>query len=224
MNYHTIQAYYNRLTTNADLPENVDVAGHLWYNILREYFLARDGFGLEVQPHPAPGVTKQSDNAHIRCVRKGNKTPLSLIENKLDSLERPDAVWQEAVRQLTEFMAFARMTWSSPDDHSEEEMVGIVTVGRFSRFYVLRSGEPQLDDHHATGDALLEFKEDETQIVNLLLSIRVRAPQSSSAGSQGATNMSPANAPASSASPPAILSNMRTKASVHNDEKPLRHG
>jgi hypothetical protein len=141
-------------------------------------------------------VSKHSDDADIRCVRKGSTTPLSLIEHKpasassSESSERRDdgATWREAVRQLTEFMIFARMTSSSsvPDqdgDGGGHEMVGIITIGRHSRFYVLRPGQQQLDEYPATGGAVLEFKEDEKKIVDLLMSVKAAASQSCSGGS-----------------------------------------
>jgi len=66
-----------------------------------------------------------------------------------------------------------------------EDMFGIVTAGRYSRFYVLKSDQTTLIDHPVTGGAFLEFKKNEMEIVDLLLSIKAQALRPASAASQG---------------------------------------
>lgn len=182
MQYEGIRDYYKRLTK--DSLENV--VGHLWYNILREYFLTRDGFQLEVQSRPAPGVTKQSNSVTIRSVnliKNGRRTKtLVLLENKSVSLESHTSTWTEAVSQLTGYMKLVR-TNSSPEAQAEP-MFGIVTGGHYSRFYVLQPKTQTLADYPGTDGKLLEFKEDEMHIVGLLNSIKAQALRPSTAASQ----------------------------------------
>ena len=181
MQYETIQDYYKQLTK--DSLENV--VDNLWNNILREYFLNREGFQLEVQSRPAPGMTKQSNDVTVRYIKHGNKKPLILIENKRVSKETHESTWKEAVSELTNYMKLSRA--ALPVGAPRETMFGIVTVGHYSRFYILPAGNKTLEDHPATNGRLLEFKRDEPAIVTLLLSIKDQASRPSSTGSPAAS-------------------------------------
>lgn len=50
-----------------------------------------------------------------------------------------------------------------------------MTIGHYSRIYVMEPGQPTLMDHQTTGGGLLEFRTDESLIVNLLLFIKDHA-------------------------------------------------
>ncbi|KAK4238746.1 hypothetical protein C8A03DRAFT_33206 [Achaetomium macrosporum] len=179
MQYRIIQDYYKRLTQDP----LEDVVGHLWHNILSGYFSVREGFALEVQPRPAPRVTKQSNDVTVRYVKhikQDIKTPLTLIAKNHVSEESKTVAWTDAVNQLTEYMKLARMNSTAPN----EDMYGIVTVGHYSRFYVLHTDAPALADHPRTGGAALEFAKHEATIVELLLDIKTKALSPSPAGSQ----------------------------------------
>jgi hypothetical protein len=171
MQYESIQDYYYNQLTDDSLAHR-DVVGHLWFNILGGYLFIKEGFGLEAQPRES----KQSDDISIRCVKKGIKTPLTLVGNKRVSLERSDTTWADAVTQLTRSMKLARAASNTVN----EDMFGIVTVGHYSRFYVLHPHDQMLTDHQATGGKDLEFARDETEIVSLILSIKERALRPSS--------------------------------------------
>ncbi len=181
MQYETIRDYYKQLTK--DSLENV--VDNLWNNILREYFLNREGFQLEVQSRPAPGMTKQSNDVTVRYVKHGKKKPLILFENKRVSKETHGSEWRDAVFELTNYMKLARA--NLPAEAPKEAMFGIVTVGHYSRFYILPAIGGTLEDHPATNGALLEFKRDESAIVALLLSIKDHASRPSSTGSPAAS-------------------------------------
>ncbi|KAK4159129.1 hypothetical protein QBC43DRAFT_327786 [Cladorrhinum sp. PSN259] len=96
---------------------------------------------------------------------------LVLITNDRVSLETSSTTWEDAVKQLTEYMLYARIN----SGKEEEDTFGIVAVGHFSRFYILKPASTTLIDHPATGGNLLEFKNNETDIVNLLLEIKAQA-------------------------------------------------
>ncbi|KAK4243851.1 hypothetical protein C7999DRAFT_35807 [Corynascus novoguineensis] len=194
MQYETIQDYYKQL--NKDSLENV--VDNMWNNILREYFFNREGFQLEVQSRPAPGQTKKSNDVTIRYVKNGTKKPLVLFENKRVSLESSNTTWKEALDQLTEYMLLARSKSTNPDD----EMFGVVSVGRYSRFYTLKPKKNTLVDHPQSGGNLLEFKKNEMDIVNLLLAIKAQASRPSSSASQGANQARPSSRGSTTASRP----------------------
>lgn len=177
MQYETIRDYYEQL--NTDSPENV--VGNMWNNILREYFSNREGFQLEVQSRSDPSKTKNSNGVTIRYINKGTQKPLVLIEHKHVSLEESGTIWKDAREQLTEYMLLTRLK----STEMVEDMFGIVTAGRYSRFYVLKSDQTTLIDHPVTGGAFLEFKKNEMEIVDLLLSIKAQALRPASAASQG---------------------------------------
>lgn len=107
MQYETIRDYYERLTE--DSPENV--VNHLWYNILREYFLNREGFQLEVPPSPVPVQTKvgKSDDITILYVNHDKRTTLVLAENNRVSLETDSSSWSEAVDGLANHLELTRL-------------------------------------------------------------------------------------------------------------------
>ncbi|KAK4153865.1 hypothetical protein C8A00DRAFT_33335 [Chaetomidium leptoderma] len=203
MQYETIRDYYKQLTK--DSLENV--VDNLWNNILREYFFNREGFQLEVQSRPAPGLTKQSNDVTVRYVKNGNKKPLILLENKRMSLETHTSTWRDAVTELTNYMKLARST-SSPAAQAEP-MFGIVTVGHYSRFYILYPHESTLTDHPTTAGDLVEFKQDESLIVSLLLSIKAQASRPSSAASHRA-DARPGSRGSTTASRPASRGNTTT--------------
>jgi hypothetical protein len=171
MQYGTIRDYYGRLTS--DSVENI--VSHLWYNILREYFLISEGFQLEVQPSPIPDRTKVgwSNDITILYVNHSKRKTLILVEHNRVSLETDPSSWTYAADELTNHMKLARL--AVPADQPARTIFGIVTVGHYSRFYVMGPGQVALMDHPATGDDLLEFSKDESLIASLLLSIKDQA-------------------------------------------------
>ncbi|KAK4151140.1 hypothetical protein C8A00DRAFT_36232 [Chaetomidium leptoderma] len=181
MQYESIREYYNKLTK--DSPENV--VGYLWSNILREYFLIKEGFQFEVQPRPLPDETKQSYNVTVRYIKNGKKKPLIFIKNKGVSKEGGEGVWKEAVDELTENMKLTRS--DLPSEAQAEDMFAIVAVGHSSRFYILKASESTLKDWHpTTAGNVLDLKRDEALIVDLLLSIKAQALRASSGAFQEA--------------------------------------
>ena len=179
MQYESIRDCYKELTKHS-LENAVDI---LWTNILREYFLNREGFQLVVQGYVDDRHNKKANDVTVRYVKNGRKKSLILIEDKRVLLEGQSAIWSEAFDELTEYMRLAR--GALPNDQPAERMFGIVTVGHYSRFYIMDPGDSTLRNHPATQGEYLEFKKDEEDIVNLLESIKAEAsrPSSSASGS-----------------------------------------
>lgn len=192
MQYEGIRDYYERL--NQNFLENV--VDNLWNNVLREYFLIREGFLiLRVQAPHVPGVSKKSNGVAIQYIINERKKTLILIKNKRTSEETKDATWQEAVAELTDDMILCRR--NLPTGQEPETMFGIVTVGHYSRFYIMEPYQDRLMDHPSTKGALLEFKTNESEIVALLLSIKAVASLPSSPSSSHAGDERPVFRPAS---------------------------
>jgi hypothetical protein len=93
---------------------------------------------------------------------------LCVIENKRVRLEGRGAVWADAVEQLTDYM---RTNRDATDQH-REDIHGIVTVGRYSRFYVLKAQTYDLEDLPGTGVDYFEFKKDEMAIASTLRNMK----------------------------------------------------
>ena len=174
MQYAGIRDYYTRLTKDSNSQPNL--VNHLWHNILREYFLVREGFGLEIRPR----VTKNDDVTiqHVKALRSDlliTRLVLALDERVFES-EPPASAWSSGVSQLTDCIKFARTAASLETGPAQAERIfGIATVGQYSRFYVLEPGDDVLSYYPAVGGKVLEFEADESQIVELLLSIKAAA-------------------------------------------------
>ena len=158
MQYESIRDCYKELTKHS-LENAVDI---LWTNILREYFLNREGFQLVVQGYVDDRHNKKANDVTVRYVKNGRKKSLILIEDKRVLLEGQSAIWSEAFDELTEYMRLAR--GALPNDQPAERMFGIVTVGHYSRFYIMDPGDSTLRNHQATQGEYLEFKKDEEEL------------------------------------------------------------
>lgn len=170
LQYAGIREYYTRLTKDSGSQANL--VNHLWNNILAEYFLVRDGFGLEIRPR----VTENDDVTiqHVKALRSDlliTRLVLALDERVFES-EPPASAWSSVVAQLTNCMKLARAVSLESSAVQAERIFGTATVGRYSRFYVLDPGDDVPSDHPAVGGKVLEFEADESQIVELLLSIK----------------------------------------------------
>jgi hypothetical protein len=156
MHHSVIKEYYAELKKDS-LEHAVDV---LWANILPLYFTVTQGYGVEQQARPWPGVTKTKADFAIRYVKNGQPKKVCLIEDKRVKYESSDSKWADAAEQLTGYMTTTRAANPNPN----ESMYGIVTVGHYSRFYVLKPGERQLSDYSGHDGTPLHFKHHEQEI------------------------------------------------------------
>ncbi|KAH9887404.1 hypothetical protein F4778DRAFT_756549 [Xylariomycetidae sp. FL2044] len=154
MRYKVIQQYYKQLTKHSD--ENaVDL---MWQNILPEYFPMRDGYGIEHEARPLPGVTKQRADYAIIYVTNGIPRKFCFFEDKAVRYESSDTEWENATEQLTNYMKLGRAS----NENSHELMFGGVTIGHYTRFFVFEPGASHLVDYDK--GQLLHFKHDEMEI------------------------------------------------------------
>jgi hypothetical protein len=166
MSYRIVQSYYKDLTKQSD----EWVVDRLWATILNLYFTAAEDFGVEVQPRPAPNKSKEANDVTIAYVHHetNKRKALCLIENKRVEFEGQSAKWAGAKEQLTGYMIAQRNTTKQQN----EDMFGVVTVGRYSRFYVLPALKTELQSYPGTNDDYFEFKKNEEDIIKILLQIK----------------------------------------------------
>ena|SRR6266566_6543445 len=160
MGYKAMQFLYKDLTKNS-LGNAVDI---MWANILPLYFKLDLGYGIEAQLRMREGKKQKIPGFTIRTVNQihGKPKRVCLIGDKRVSFEGSSRAWKKAVEQLTNYMMVARAV------DSNETMYGIVTIGRYSRFYELLPGEDELPDFSDYGGNPLHFKNDEMQIDAIL--------------------------------------------------------
>ncbi|KAI5921645.1 hypothetical protein F4810DRAFT_326095 [Camillea tinctor] len=160
------QACYSSLKADS-FESEVD---SMWNAVLRQYFPA-DTYFVTPQGRPWPGVTKTKSDLVVRRVTNGPAglwKSVILIENKRVAYESSDAIWENAVTQLTNYMKTTRGA-----EYKKRKSIGtlfaIVTVGRYSRFYELLAGENTLRDYPIGNGKAYEFKRDEEMIDTVLL-------------------------------------------------------
>ncbi len=160
MHHHCIKAAYKRLTKHS----HECMVDQLWNNLLRIYF-SESVFLIAVQDQPALSSLDRMD-VSLSYVELSSLEPktLCVVENKRVEFEGQNAVWADAVVQLTDYMNTNRDARGQED----EDIYGIVTVGRYSRFYVLKAGKLELRDLPHTGGGYFEFKKDEMAIDKIL--------------------------------------------------------
>ncbi|KAK4155857.1 hypothetical protein C8A00DRAFT_31301 [Chaetomidium leptoderma] len=163
MSYRIVQSYYEDLTKSLD----VSAVGRLWSTILNLYFTVAEDFGVEVQPRP----NKMANDVNISHVHHASNKGevLYLLETGHVEFEGQKGVWTDTVLQLAEYMAMQRKV----TDQTEENAYGVVTVGRYSHFFIMEGGQDSLAGYPGTDDDYhFEFKKDEGAIIDILLQIK----------------------------------------------------
>ncbi|KAL2172977.1 uncharacterized protein P884DRAFT_321012 [Thermothelomyces heterothallicus CBS 202.75] len=178
MRYPIVQNYYNSLTKDSH-EWKVD---RLWNTILNLYFTAAEDFGVEIQPRPAPNVSKEANDVTVAYVHhvSNKRKALCLWENKRREFEGQTAVWTKAVTELTNYMIKERQA----SRQMGEIIFGAVTVGRYTRFYVLSPGSTALEDYPGTNGTPFEFRKDEDMIVKILREIKATVSRPSTPASR----------------------------------------
>ncbi|KAK2593561.1 hypothetical protein QQS21_008736 [Conoideocrella luteorostrata] len=166
MHKKPVKKLYEQLTKHS-LEDAVDA---LWNNILPKYF-DDEQYSIVQNARPWPGSTKTRADFIIRQVRQDDtERQVVLIENKRAEQESRDSTWRDALGQLEGYMKTARAA-DYVDSAGRYDMFGIVTVGRYSRFYVLHAKSESLVDYGQIGGQPLEFKKDEDMIDYMLLEL-----------------------------------------------------
>ena len=146
---------------NADSMEQA--VDKMWNNILPRYFDPEEDFGTELEQRPL-GTAKQRADLTIRYVHNGTPKKIILIENKRYIYATQTGAWEGAVNQLTRYLKLVR----SEQPAVKDTLFGIVTIGRWSRFYELQHEDGTLKDYPGTGGEYYDFKDNENEIDNLL--------------------------------------------------------
>lgn len=101
-----------------------------------------------------------------------------ILDNKREKDAGKSKDWEDAETQLKDYMIGARRSRLStvrPSKHKEPErdLFGIISFGRYSRFYVLREeGSVLRVCPYGYDGRILELRDDEIQIDKILRDIR----------------------------------------------------
>jgi len=161
MHYKSIQSLYRELAKSS-LGNTVD---HLWGNILPLYFKVQDGYGIMLQPREKILDITIRIVSNFRIVKNfGQPRKVFLGEDKRVSPEGFHQTWNAALQQLTKCMMIAR----DANQGASLTMYGIVTVGHYSRFYLLLPDEDEFCNLPDYDGSPLHFKKDENEIDAIL--------------------------------------------------------
>jgi hypothetical protein len=197
MSRRIVKSYYDDLNKNSDK----NVVDKLWSVILNIYFTADEDFGVEVRAHPDPKKSKEANDVTIACVHHAtNKIKaLYLFEDNRVKYEGRGSVWTAAKNQLTGYM----LTQREDSRQKNEVIYGVVTVGRYSRFYQLNPDQTELDYYPGTGhDDIFEFRKNEREILDILLAIKAVVSRRASNGGSRPTSSAGSRPPSSMGSRP----------------------
>lgn len=162
MKSKTALHYYNKIKKGKKHSNESDV-DQLWLRILNLYFLDKDDFTVTCQEGPRDEATMKTDVMVVRA-EQAQVFKVVVLENKSAGFESQDGVWYKAMDQLKIYMMNSRM-----GHQPQIDMYAIITVGRFSRFYVLGIHKQQLEDYPGTNGRYFEFKDNEKDIDRILM-------------------------------------------------------
>lgn len=145
----------------------------LWNYILRLYFrndgTSNEYYSIGVQQRPRDGSSKQKSDVIVQTLSKGRRQKIIFIEDKRLSQEGQGSAWRRAADQLTNYMKAAR---TAKHAESNRTLFGVVTVGRYSRFYILQPTRQTLEDYPRGSGRYYEFLADEMEIDNILVELK----------------------------------------------------
>ncbi|KAL9131738.1 MAG: hypothetical protein Q9217_000413 [Psora testacea] len=159
MHLNIFQHYFEAIKAGS-VEQAVD---KMWNNILPRYFDPEEDYGMELEQRPL-GTAKQRADLTIRYVHNGERKKVILIENKRYDYATQAGAWEEAVDQLTRYLKPVR----TDQREVKDTLFGIVTIGRWSRFYELPQGDGTLKDYPGTGGIYYDFKDNENEMDDLL--------------------------------------------------------
>ncbi|KAK4167450.1 hypothetical protein QBC43DRAFT_331714 [Cladorrhinum sp. PSN259] len=177
-----------------------DIVDAIWNAILPVYFTRQEGYGTIPQGYVNRKHNLKRADLILRKVNhfSSKAEAIAIIESKGVDHESSTAVWTEALEQLNMYFVNLR---AEERDAQERELFGIITVGHYSRFYVMKPHQRRCIDHpeapsdkYGNPNRPLEFKKDEEEMMRMLLTIkRAVSPHSSPAGSSRGSSRPPSS-------------------------------
>jgi hypothetical protein len=171
MGISKFQILYNAV--EPECPE--DTVGHIWSAILTFYFPQLEFIHCRYARPVDSSMVKRNADFNIQCIL-GDKGTLhvALVDKRVFSdLEAPQASWEEAFEHLTDYMIQTRKEDKKkldidPTNVIPYNMYGIVSVGKHSRFYVLKPTDDTPQTLPSGGAKALHVRDDELEIVAIL--------------------------------------------------------
>jgi hypothetical protein len=164
------QKLYKRLnkgSVEADVDE-------IWTYILRRYFAnddrSDDDYSIAVQQRVVDEEGETADLI-IKTVRNDAFQKIIFIEDKRVKFEGRSSNWEKAHAQLENYMKLSK---ASGGADKGEPLYGVVTVGRYSRFYCMAEKSTTLDDMAEFQGRYFEFLADEDEIDYILMLLKAK--------------------------------------------------
>ena len=146
----------------------------IWTYILRRYFAnddrSDDDYSIAVQQRVVDKEGKTADLI-IKTVRNNVFQKIIFIKDKRVKFEGRSSTWGEAHAQLENYMNLSKASGGADDD---KPLYGVVTVGRYSRFYCMAEKSNTLDDMAEFQGRHFEFLADEDEIDYILMLLKAR--------------------------------------------------
>lgn len=167
MHIPKFQLLYNRMT--AESPD--DTVCNIWLALLTRY-LPQLEFIISRRQPPYGGTTGEKFILNSVLGAHG-VLHMVLIEDERAFEEPTQASWEEALEQVTDYMIQTReedkeKLEAKPIGPLPYDIYGIVNVGVYSRFYVLKSADDTLQDLPSGGGKAFHARDDELEIVAIL--------------------------------------------------------
>ncbi|KAK2785903.1 hypothetical protein FQN53_007279 [Emmonsiellopsis sp. PD_33] len=159
-----LKFYYDQIKKAAPLENAVD---NFWNNTLPHYFMQDKFYGIEQEQRSLEGAIEARADCFIRYIRHGYPIKVILMETRRRGSEAQQSTWEQAVRQLTNYLKLVR---TEQHQHAADEILyAAVTIGTYVRFYYLVPKELELRDYKSTrtGD-YYELKDDEGEVHKIL--------------------------------------------------------
>jgi hypothetical protein len=202
MDIPKFQILYNAV--KPECPE--DTVGHLWSAILVLYFPQLEFiFHRYARPVDSSKVERNAD-FNVQCLL-GDKGALhvALVDKRaFNDLEAAQASWEEAFEHLTDYMIQTRKEDKKtldidPINPLHYDLYGIVSVGKYSRFYVLKPTDDTPQHLPSGGAKTLHVRDDELEIAAILKElVEKTSPYGFSSSPCSSLSSSPSSSAASS--------------------------
>ncbi|KAL2138875.1 hypothetical protein VTI28DRAFT_6071 [Corynascus sepedonium] len=165
MEVNKFQFLYNKI--DSESPE--DKVGSIWTELLRRYFY-HDELIITQHARSADSEDKKAEFI-IQVVSILNSTEhVVLVEEVNPVMPERDFAWRDAVSQLTNYMIQARDAGkrkleATIGERLPHSIYGIVSVGKYSRLYVLHPPNDTLQDLPGTHGKTFHVRDDAQEIM-----------------------------------------------------------
>jgi hypothetical protein len=159
--------YYKQIRS---VEKDVD---NFYNNFLPRYFKAEENYGVEQESRLSKllGTSRRADFI-IRTIKNGIPKRIIFLEDKRKEHETQDAVWTDALAQVTSYASVIRA--ETGQDPKANIIYLTVNIGTYLRFYELHPNESTACDFAPAGGRLFELADNEEEIHQLFTMLHDR--------------------------------------------------